>query len=245
MSNVIKYNFVIEEEATPQQNKPETYNNKENEIEERLKELEKIKQQIISDAELQAERIIQDAKDKADEYIEGSYAKSKEIIEEARKQGFNEGYSKGYQEGKEDADKLIEEANEIKREYLERSRKVIKNIEKDVIELVIKNCEKIINMKLDDDKELILSIVEKGLESLAVSEKVTIRVSPDDYDVVELSKGRILAMATLVEDIVIKKDNNLERGGCIIETEKGSVDVSIKSQIEEMKKTLYSLIDSE
>ena len=60
-----------------------------------------------------------------------------------------------------------------------------------------------------------------------------------------MSRQRILAMANLVEDIEIRIDSTLSKGGCIIEGSKGNVDVSVGTQIEEMKKLLTTLLNSE
>jgi len=52
-------------------------------------------------------------------------------------------------------------------------------------------------------------------------------------------------MASLIEDIEVKIDNKLVRGNCIVETSKGNVDVSIDSQLEEMKTIVNMLLNRE
>ena len=243
MSSVIKYNFVVEDSIPSFETKSNEDTNNDELI--KLKQKEKLDREtsrkIIDDAKKEANRIIENAEKRANEYVEETYIKAKEIIDNSK----SEGYNKGYQEGKKVADELIEEANGIKLKYLEKSKEILKEIEKDVIDLVIYNCENILNMKLDEDKETIISIILKGLDNLNSSDSLIIRVSKDDYNVVELSKDRIIAMAGLVEDIEIKIDTKLKCGGCIIESKKGSVDVSLNSQINEMKIVLNNLLNCE
>ncbi|WP_427338631.1 FliH/SctL family protein [Caloranaerobacter sp. DY30410] len=242
MSNVIKsYQVIVETPITDGNVKTDSKNNVEKIIEDAWKKHD----EIINRAKAEAETILNEARENADVIMEKTYKKSHLIIEESKQKGYEEGYKKGYEEGCIEAEKIIKEANNIKREYLQKRAVYLKQLEKDIIELVINISEKIINQKLDDDKEVIISIILKGLESLLISDKVVIRVSKDDYDIVELAKERLLAEASLIEDIEVKIDNKLEKGGCVIETERGCVDVSIKTQIEAMKKTLKDILNSE
>lgn len=242
MSNIIKYNLVVEDKVSSY---PVGNNKNKSDLKNLELDIKNKESEILDKAKKESDKIINEAKRKAELYLEEAYDKAKQIFDDSRSSGYEEGYSKGYLEGKKVADELINEANEIKKEYLRNKKTILKEIEKDVIELVVKNCEKILNKKLDEDKETIISVISKGLDNLDVTDSVTIKVSKYDYDVVELSKDRILVMASLIEDIFIKIDNKLEKGDCIIETDKGSVDVSVKSQLEEMKEILYNLLNSE
>ncbi|QIB26197.1 FliH/SctL family protein [Caloranaerobacter azorensis] len=241
MSNIIKsYRVIVETPVTK-----DSVEDNRNNIEKIMEDAWKKHDEIINKAKAEAEMLLNEARENADAIMEKTYEKSRLVIEESKQKGYEEGYKKGYEEGCIEAEKIIKEANSIKREYLQKRAAYLKQLEKDIVELVISISEKIINQKLDDDKEVIISIILKGLENLLVSDKVVIRVSKDDYDVVELAKERLLAEASLIEDIKVKIDNNLQKGSCIIETERGCVDVGINTQIETMKKTLKDILNSE
>ncbi len=238
MSNIIKSSHVIELQKD--------YNIKPKE------DINSIKEKVIDEANKEYERIIQEARKKADEMInnaqieydnsiQNAYDKSSKIIAEYRK----EGYDEGYEIGKNEADKLIEDAIKIKEKNHKQKDNLLKEIENDVITLVIDICEKVIGKVLDDDRETILSIITKGIHSLNAKENLIIRVYPDDYDLVEMSKQKILAMGNLIEDIQIKPDNTLDVGGCIIETCKGSVDTSVRTQLDEINILLKDLLNRE
>lgn len=242
MSSIIKSYQVIEKNTVNENKKTNSIQKISEEI---IKRAWEKHNQIINEAKIKADEIISEATKNADIIIEKTYKKSQMIIEESKQKGYEKGYKKGFEEGCLEAEKVIKQANEIKREYLQKKAEYIAQLEKDIIELVIRISEKVINKKLEDDKEAIISIVLKGLKNLLVSEKVIIRVSKDDYDIIELAKEKILAEASLIEDIEVKIDNSLEKGGCVIETERGCVDVSVKTQIESMKKTLREILNNE
>ncbi|MFA5523315.1 MAG: FliH/SctL family protein [Tissierellales bacterium] len=218
---------------------------KEKEMLNRIEEAELLANRIIEDSKLEAESIISQARKDAEKVLEETHERAKNICIKANDDGYNSGFEKGYNEGKIISDDLIVEANQIKKDYFKERDTFFSHIEEDIISMIMSICEKIVNQKLIDDEETIISIVLKGINSLNVKEKLIIWVSKYDYDIVEMSKQRIMAMANLVEDIELRIDSTLLKGGCIIEGSKGNVDVSIETQIEEMKKLLTILLNSE
>ena len=212
---------------------------------------------IIAEANEGAKRILEDAYNKSEEKINKAYENSKEIFHNAKlegyeigykdgkKEGYNDGYEIGYNEGKEASEKLIEEALEIKNQYIQIRNQVLKETEKDIIELIITIYEKVLYKKVEEDEELIVSLVLKGIDNLEVSEKLTIIVSQEDYETVEKSKNLILAKASLIDELDIRVNSDMKKGDCMIETSMGSVDVSINSQLEEVKDLLVNILSNE
>lgn len=252
MSRVIKSFRIVEKDDKTIFEKP-------NSIEEKV-QMEEIKQKynsIVKKANDEADKILEEANEQKENYLNEAYEKSKSLFKEFRESGFNEGYNegyekgytegyrKGYNEGKTASDKLIDESIAIKNEYLNTKQNIYHEIEEDVIQLVINICEKIIYEKVDEDKEYIVTLILKGIDSLTATENLVIRVPKEDYDIAEMSKNKILANASLVKDIEIKVDNNLSKGDCIIETSSGSVDMSIKDQVDKVKVLLNTILSSE
>ncbi|WP_416198045.1 MAG: FliH domain-containing protein [Sporanaerobacter sp.] len=248
MSKIIKSFRVVEEENIFVED--ELKNEEENVF---LEEAKKKYDEIVSKALKEADRIVEEANEKSDIYLNQAYEKSKEIFNEWKEKGYTEGYdigykegySSGYESGEKVSNKLIEEALEIKNNYINKKENIYREIEEDVIELVINICEKIIYDKVEEDSEYIVTLILKGIESLNSTDNLMIRVSKEDYDIVEMSKDKILAKASLVNDLEIRLDSSLNKGDCIIETASGSVDVSIKDQVEEVKQLLNDILNSE
>ena len=248
MSNVIKSFQVVNVISPPKQ--VDSEEKKENIdiddiINKKLSEANRAAEEIIKSGKIKAEDIVNNAEREAEKVLEKTYLEAKKVIEHSKDTGFKEGFNKGYDEGKKTSDEIILEANQIKRNYLQEREATLLGLEEEVVDLVIEICEKILNQKLIDDKESIISVVLKGIKSLNVRDSIVIRVSREDYDIVDMSKERILVMANLIDDIVIKVDNNLLKGGCIIESSSGNVDASIDVQIKEMKKTILNLLNGE
>ena len=226
-----------------------------------LDELQKEQEELLISARKDAEYIIKSAKEEAEKIKSDSLETAKKEAEDLKeessirgyKEGQSDGYSKGHEEGreegydqgKEESQALIEEANEIKREYLNEKERVLNSIEEDVIKLVVDITKKILNQKIEEDDEAIIDLVFKGLATLNSKEDIRIRVSKEDFDKVEESKERILSKVSLIENLKVDVDSTLKKGDCIIESAKGNVDVSIDTQMKNVEEELNDLLDSE
>lgn len=259
MSNIIKSFRVIEREPIEQVNSID--------IEENI-----IKEVLLYEARIEAEMIIKIAREQSkvileDQYkliideaeakkeklINSAYEKSIEILEDAKESGYKEGYAnghsegyeKGYSEGKYISDNLINEALEIKNGYIDTKTNLLKELEEDIIELIINIYEKILGNVIDEDMNMITSLVLNGIQNFDPTDKLTIRVSKEDFNILESSRDKILAKASLIKELEIKYDINLEKGDCILETAKGNIDLSIKDQLTEVRELLTTILNNE
>lgn len=250
MSNVIKSFRLVEIESPRLEDKGEKEDKENIDISMLVKEEY---EKIMEDAKLEASKIIEEAEAKQEEMVNAAYERAKDITqtskEEGYKEGYNigydEGYNKGYMEGKDVADGIIKESLDIKDKYLKTKQTLLKDLEEEVIELVISIYEKVINKKTRDDEELIISLVLNGIKNLDISDKLTIITSKEDYNILEMSKDEILAKSSLISDLEIKYDMSFKKGDCVLETSKGNIDVSLKNQLDEVKDLLRTILNNE
>ncbi|MDK2917385.1 MAG: flagellar assembly protein FliH [Candidatus Petromonas sp.] len=211
-------------------------NNKKEFHETKAKELE---------VEKKVQKKIKEAKEEAEKIIGEAYEKSKNIMQQAQRDGYEKGKELGFEEGKKQAESLITEALNIKEAVLKSKKQLLKDIEEDVISLVIDTVEKILNKKVEEDYETIYNLIQLGLEKCAFTENLILRVSPEDYDFVISIKDKILALSENISDIQIKQDKSLRKGSCIIDTSSGSIDSSIWTQFNHVKEIFEELLRGE
>ncbi len=254
MSNVIKSFKVVVGEAPTEEDielKSETISN------EVLNEAKEKYKKIILEANKKAESIIDSAHKEYEDHLNEAYEKANSIFEDSKQRGYKEGYNSGvdegfkkgytdgYEEGKFEAQKLIDGALKLKEEYIKMRSQLLDETEEDIINLVISIYEKVIYKKVEEDKELIISLVQNGIKDLEIKGKLTIIVSKDDYEIIQENKKLILAEATLIDEVEIRVDNDMNKGDCILETSKGDVDISISNQLEEIKELIISILNNE
>lgn len=222
-------------------------------IEEAKDKAKKEYEKIINDSKEESAKIIEEAENQKESMINSAYIRAKEVLEQSKEEGYsqgyddgyNDGYDKGYNEGKNKSDALIKEALEIKNGYLNKKENLLKELEEDIIELVINIYEKVINKKNEEDSEMIVSLVLNGISNLDLTDKLTIITSKEDFNILEMAKDEILAKASMISQLDIKYDVSLEKGDCILETSKGNIDVSLKNQLDEVKELLTTILNNE
>lgn len=217
----------------------------ENEPIEKEIEYEALKSKRMEELDRLYEEKIKNANDEANRIISEAYEKSKEIMEAAREEGFNEGELKGFEEGKSASESIIQEALELKKQSETNMKALVAGLEEDVVNLTISTIEKILNRKIEEENETILSLIHAGLEKCAFTENLVLKVSPDDYDYARKSKDKILVLTKSIDDIKIKQDKSLEKGSCIIDTPSGSIDSSVWTQFNEAKEMFEELLRNE
>lgn len=259
MSSVIKSFSIVEIETTnPTQDLDDEKKKIDEEVIESIIEEAKAKgqkeyEEIINKAKEESSKIIEEAENQKESIMDMAYTRSKEILEQAKETGhtegydagYSEGYEVGYNEGKTKSDSLINEALEIKNGYIDKKKGLLKELEEDIIELVISIYEKVINKKNQEDNEMIISLVLAGINRLDLTDKLTIITSKEDFSILEMAKNEILAKASMISHLDIRYDISLEKGDCILETSKGNIDVSLKNQLDEVRELLTTILNNE
>lgn len=255
MSNIIKSFRIIEKEfVEPVVEQVDSIIDMDNMVKEVLLHEARIEAEIIIKiAEERSKQILEEAKTHKIDMANSAHNESKQILEEARRTGHKEGYEKGlhdgyeegYNEGKLVSDNLIKDSLDIKDDYIQTRNNLLEELEEDIIQLVIDIYEKILHKEIEEDNSIITSLVLNGIKNLDPTDKLTIIVSKDDFDVLKMAKDEILAKASLINELEIKYDINLSRGDCILETSKGNIDISIKDQLNEVREFLTTILNNE
>ncbi len=189
---------------------------------------------LLSETYKEQEEILARAREEADA-----------IREEARQQGYNDGFAQGMAE----ADRQIEEAknnsvseyenkiNELEAEYTQKKAEM----EPQLVETLLEVFSKVTHVMAEDKKDMILSLVDGVMRNSELSREFLIRVSEDDYKYLEANKNMLYGATSSEIHIDICRDSQLERNQCIIETDAGVFDCSLDIQLENLIKDIRLL----
>jgi type III secretion protein L len=171
---------------------------------------------------------------KARELLHKAQQESEEIVRKAREQSEElrkSGYDAGYQEGIAQTVELMTKARMEHEQFL-------KNANRDVMDLAFKIAEKIIGKQLETDPETIIGIVKQAMQNVRGSKELTIRVHPDDAKILRTNHEDLNEALGRQRIIDIVEDKKVTPGGCIIESEIGTVEAQLQTQLERLKKIL-------
>ena len=200
---------------------------------------------LLASAEIQYEEILRKANEEAEAIVKESYNESKLIFEKTEKEAYKMGFEKGKERGYEEVENFISETVIIKREIQNEKKEMGVKLKGELIQLVLETVEEVLLHELNEDNELMLHLIEKGIKHCTFTEVLTIRVSEMDVDYVESSKNKIFLMTEGVERLDIKVDKSLPQGSVVIETPAGIVDSSLETQIDIIRKAFMDLLKSE
>jgi type III secretion protein L len=158
---------------------------------------------LIDDAAAEAERIRQAAK---------------EAYEQEKRRGYQDGLAAG---GDEVAKRLIELAAQ--------GSELMNDFESRVPEIVISALRQILGTF--DDTELAIRTANQALRMFHKQTELVVRVPPDRLEKVRARIDELRSNGSATPDIDVVADRDLTDGGCVIESELGSVDASIEAQL--------------
>ena len=210
-----------------------------------LKEKERVQEEIqalLEEAEKEKQRILKEAE-----------AKKNKVLEEARKKGKEEGYDKGYKEGFEKGQNegykeetaYIDEAKSLKQEMLQKKKELGQDMEELMVTLVLETFRRVLGEEVQKDSEMVLKLIQNGMEKATHTEKMIIRTGEEDFDVVDLNKNKLFMMTEGIDEIEVKLDRSYKKNEFVIETHSGMINTSLETQIQQIEKAFRDLLLSE
>jgi flagellar assembly protein FliH len=107
------------------------------------------------------------------------------------------------------------------------------------VRLAMTIAERIVHEQISVDPNVVLDNVRQALTRLVGREVVTLRVNPADLDTIRAHRDSI-AGANDVEHLRVVEDQRVDRGGVVVETDAGTIDAKVSTQIREARRTLLA-----
>ncbi len=170
-----------------------------------------------------AERIVEEARQRAREIVEKAQAEQAAIREQSNQEGYEEG---------------LRQLNEVIADAKRKYGKILEGAETELLKLSLKIAERIVGKALDLDRSILLDIIHKAIQSLKYQKEIRIRIHPEDVAYLKDQKMQLYAMLGESKEIEVVEDALVARGGCIIDTEIGTIDARLETQLKVMERKL-------
>lgn len=190
-----------------------------------------IDQQILDEARRKAQQIVAEAQAEAKRLIEEIRLHANMAGAEAKERGFEEGKEEGRTQGREEYARLMMLARDLYIQAIKERERLLATAETELARLAIKVAERIIGQEVRSAGEVIMGVVRQALSGIKDREEVLIRVSPDDYHIVNEDRTALSRMVEGLKNFELVVDSKVEAGGCIIETNLGNVDARLSTQL--------------
>lgn len=104
--------------------------------------------------------------------------------------------------------------------------------------LALEIARKVIKIEVNQQPDLVLTIVRDALRRVSDRDNLRIRVSPDDLGILRAHRDDLVSALDSVRGLEIVDDRRVGRGGCTIETPSGTFDARIETQLAQVQRAL-------
>jgi len=169
-----------------------------------------------------------EAHQEAQNILENAQRRAAELLEEARRQA-QELHEKATEAGRQEGLKKVTE--ELAKAHIQRGN-MIARAEEQILRLALKVAEKIIGKDLERDQTLVMSICANAIDNVRNSQSLVLRINPRDAAILRERRQQMMELIGRVKDLTIKDDPEVSSGGCVIETDAGTIDAQLSTQLE-------------
>jgi flagellar assembly protein FliH len=216
---------------------------------------------VIADAEEKARTIEQNARKSAYEEVEKARWEADKILsvareeaekessvirETAREQGYKsgfdqgkpEGFTQGVVEGKNSYSDSLNNLNGLVENLTVERKKLVGDLQPLLVELVGEALKKCLNEEASKG-DLIVKLVGEALLKAQDRVHLKLHLNPGDMNEIEAHRKE-LQLSVGAADMELIADARIERGGCVLDTEDGTVDVRLDTVVDKVKESLIS-----
>ncbi len=206
--------------------------------------IEEYRQKRKAEIDSEIEKYFDEKKLEADNILKEAEEKSKQLFSEKEKEGFEKGYKEGFEKGYKETLEKEGHNFEIFKALIDRlsseEKKLIKNFENKIAELIINFAEAVIKKEISvNSEEILKNNIKHALNKLVDKSEVTIYVSPENYDFLQQNIDKI-GETFEIENLKVHRLDKVSPGGAIVESSFGSVDATTETQINEFKQLILN-----
>jgi flagellar assembly protein FliH len=128
--------------------------------------------------------------------------------------------------------------------FARRRREMLMELQPHVVRIAVEVARRIVRRELRTDPGMVARTVGSALELVASASRARVRVHPLDAQVLQSTIREIVTAPDEAAAVEIIPDGSIERGGCVVEGDRGIVDARLQTQFEEMQTRLLDGLEA-
>ena len=183
------------------------------------------------EAKSQAQDIRARAQAEADEILESARSEAESILARAKEEGYAQGRDQG-------ASELVETVARASHRLQQIEGQLVPQIK----DLALGIAKKILGRELSTRPEAVVELVREALaEKARQRREISLRVHPEDLQIIRENRAELLEVLSRAQEISIREDPDVARFGVIIETDAGTIDAQLETQLDALEGVLKSI----
>jgi type III secretion system HrpE/YscL family protein len=175
------------------------------------------------EAHQNASRILEQARAQAGEILAQAEEEKKEVFRQHEQAGL----AAGRRQATEELARLASAQAELRETVSEQA-----------IQLGLEIAEKILGEQVRLDPETVVAVARRAVAQIRWCRRLTVRAHPEDIESLRRGREDLLAVLSGVNDIELVADEQVERGGCYVDSELGRIDATLGSQLAAIERAL-------
>jgi len=203
----------------------------------------------LADVRAEAERIVAEARAQAEGIVREAHDERARLIADAEETGRAAGHAEGLERGREQgrqegaaraAEQMSARLAELDRglagaleEFVSGRRELLDQARDDVVRLALAIASRVVKRTIESDPSIVADQAAAALQHVVGGGRVRVCVHPDDEGVVRDVLPELRARVEADAGIELSADESVERGGCVVRTQRGgAIDATISTQLE-------------
>lgn len=210
-----------------------------NEAENILRETEVMITDILERARTEATSIIAEARHEAQEIKNQALEEAKNLGQNAQETGYQDGWQKALAENEEERQRAVKESQRLIEEASQERIKIIQSSEEVMVRLALSIAKKIVGKEIEQNPDIIISLVKEALELIGDADSVKILVHPQDFEMLMNERIRLVDPGTT--SLNLQADALITSGGCLLESDVGVIDATMETRVANLKNALLEV----
>jgi len=155
-------------------------------------------------------------------------------------QAYQKGFADGRRKGEVDAEKAWHALGEKKIEPVLTSlqeiliqlnsfrKEIYQETEKEVVELSLAIARQIICQEVSFNRDIVTCVAREALAKVEEPGNIKIKMSPSDLKFIKETRSQMSKLIENIDNVTLEAEENIQNGGCVIETDLGEVDARIE-----------------
>lgn len=192
-------------------------------------------------AEQEAEELRLIAKQESERMLTEARASREEITTNAYKEGYESGHDAGYKDGSAEVQRLTDRLHLMIEKIMDKREQILSETEQQIVDLVLLMTRKVVKVISDNQRNVVMTNIVHALRKVKGRGDVLIRVNMAELALTTEHTKEFLSSVESVKNITIVEDSSVDKGGCIIETDFGSIDARISRQLAELEQKILEV----
>ncbi len=200
----------------------------------------------------QAEQTRERASQEASELLEDARIQAEAMREAAWQEGFFAGREAGQSAAALELQRAVDTQRSEGRAQVQTLTDAIgaarqelwNSQEAEMVAFVLQIARQVVKTEVTQNPEVITQVLQNALRRVTDKDHVRIRVSLPDAAQVRGMREDLLNLMDGVKNLEIVDDRRIGQGGCVVETNAGTIDAKIETQLDEVERALTHALDN-